>query len=97
MEYNNIKTETLNEFLPLLNNIDFGNDLDDKLRITLSIGLFVENIITLERAAELSGKKLSQFIDILDNKNISWMNYTDAHHSQDEEAIRKYMSKVNNE
>ncbi len=88
-----LNNKILYDFLPLIKNVDLGNNLDDKLRLTLSIGLFVERIISLERASELSGKTLNEFIDILNTKKIAWNEYTAEHIKHDDEAIKNYIGK----
>jgi len=85
-----LKPSTISDFITAVQNVDFGKTLDEKFRLALSIGLFVEKAISLEKAAELSGKKLSQFIDVLISKNIQWNEYTEEHHQQDVLAIKKY-------
>ena len=86
-----IQTNFLNAFIPVMQNVESGRTLEDKLRVSLSIGLFVERVISLEKASELSGKTMSQFVEILISKNIPWNEYTQAHLAQDESAIRKYL------
>lgn len=91
MPQTTIQTTVLNEFIPAIRNVDFGQNLEEKFRVSLSIGLFVERVISLEKASELSGKTMSQFVDILISKNISWNEYTQEHLVQDELAIEKYL------
>lgn len=45
-----------------------GTDTDSKVKETLAIGLFVEKQVMLARAAELAGKPLSDFIELLRSK-----------------------------
>lgn len=75
------------EFLPLIDALE-GPNLDAKVKISLALGLFVEKQVTLARAAELSGKSLSEFIELLRSKNIPWMEYEEEHLKDDERAIR---------
>jgi predicted HTH domain antitoxin len=86
-----IRPEVINEFMPLIRNTDFGKSSEEKFRITLSIGLFAEGSISLEKASEMSGKSLNQFIDILISKNIPWNEYTREHLAQDDLAVKKYL------
>ena len=51
----------------------------------------MEKVISLEKAAELAGKTMSQFVDILISRNISWNEYTQSHFAQDESSINKYL------
>ncbi|HLR37145.1 MAG TPA: UPF0175 family protein [Chitinophagaceae bacterium] len=78
------------EFLALLNQLE-GKNLDTKVKISLAIGLYVEKQVTLARAADLAGKSLGEFIDLLRSKNIPWMEYTDEHLKDDEQAIKKIL------
>ncbi len=87
MTHTAIVPDVINEFMPLIQNTDFGKNSEEKLRITLSIGLFAEGSISLEKASEMSGKSLSQFVDMLISKNITWNEYTREHLVQDESAI----------
>lgn len=91
MPQTTIQAKVLNEFIPIIQNVDFGKNLEEKFRLSLSIGLFVERVISLEKASELSGKTMSQFVDILISKNIAWNEYTQEHLVQDELAIKKYL------
>ena len=61
------------EFLNVIDRTGFGKTIDEKVRLSLAIGLFVEKAVSLERAAELAGKKLASFIEILQTKKIAWM------------------------
>ena len=56
--------------------------------------MFVEKTVTLERASELAGKPISNFIQLLRSKNIPWMDYTDEHMDEDDYAIKKYFDKL---
>lgn len=82
-------------FLPLINSLD-GISIDGKVKVSLAIGLFVEKQVTLAKAAELSGKTLGEFIDLLRLKNISWMEYTEEHLHDDERAIRELLGDSSN-
>lgn len=78
------------EFLPLIDALE-GPNLDAKVKISLALGLFVNKQVTLARAAELSGKSLGEFIDLLRSKNIPWMEYTEEHLKDDERVIRELL------
>lgn len=67
-----------------------GNDqtLDENINISLAIYLYTGKHITLARAAELSGKSVSDFIEILTDHNIPWAEYTEEHRKQDNETIQ---------
>jgi predicted HTH domain antitoxin len=57
---------------------------NDKVKVSVVIGLFTGNMITLERAAELSSRSLSDFIDLLQSQGIPWMQYTEEEKRQDD-------------
>ncbi|ERI07190.1 UPF0175 family protein [Aneurinibacillus aneurinilyticus] len=81
------------EFLHVIDKTGYGTSLDQKLRVSLAIGLFAERAVTLERAAELAEKPLSDFIKILSSKKIPWMEYTEDHVEDDNIAIDKYFQR----
>ncbi|MCP4134546.1 MAG: hypothetical protein GY754_26465 [bacterium] len=57
--------------------------MDEKFKLILAIGLFVNKEVTLERAAELAERSLDNFIDILKENRIAWAEYTEEHYKQD--------------
>jgi len=91
MTYTTLQKEILNEFMPVIQSADFGKNSEEKFRLSLCIGLFAGKVVSLEKASELSGKSISQFVDILISKNIPWNEYTQEHFIQDESAIKKYL------
>ncbi|MBM4761453.1 UPF0175 family protein [Bacillus sp. B15-48] len=84
------------EFLPLINALD-GSSIDSKVKVSLAIGLFVEKQITLARAAQLAGKSLGEFIDILRAKQIPWVEYTEEHLKDDKRAIEQLLGEEKND
>jgi predicted HTH domain antitoxin len=78
------------ELLSILQKTGIGKSLDDKIRNTLAISLFLDKTVTLEKAAELSGKPLANFIEILQSKGIPWMDYTEDNIDEDDFAVKKY-------
>jgi predicted HTH domain antitoxin len=68
--------------------IDIDNDeVNDNVQTLLAIGLFVEKRVTLSRAAEMSEKSLSEFINILMKNNIAWADYMDETMKSDEDTL----------
>ena len=82
------------EFLPLINTLD-GDSIDAKVKVSLAIGLFVEKQVTLARAAELAGKSLGEFIDLLRSKNIPWMEYSEEDMKDDQRVIQELIGENN--
>lgn len=76
------------DFFPLIDSLE-GANIDHKVKVSLAIGLFIEKQVTLAKAAELSGKTLGEFIDLLRSKQISWIDYTGEHLKDDEQAIQQ--------
>lgn len=60
-----------------LNKEKANQSLDERVKVLLAIGLFIENRVTLARAAALAGMSLSDFIVKLSDHNIPWMAYTE--------------------
>lgn len=52
-----------------------GKNVDGKVRLSLAIGMFVDRTVTLERAAELAGKPLSNFITYFVSKKFLGWSY----------------------
>jgi predicted HTH domain antitoxin len=82
-----------NEIIRILDKSVNGKNIDEKVRLSLAIGMFVDRTVTLERAAELAGKPLANFIDILRSKKVPWMEYTEGHLEEDEQAIQNYLER----
>jgi predicted HTH domain antitoxin len=81
------------EFIPLLKEWGLGDNLDDNVRVSLAVSLFVGKVVTLARAAELAGKSISDFIDLLKEQKIPWMEYTEEEFRQDEITIKELLKK----
>lgn len=69
-----------------------GKTLEDKLKLNLSIGLFVSKDISLGKAAQLAGKSLSEFINILNHLNIPAVEYTEEMYEDDLKFMSHYES-----
>ena len=81
------------EFIPLLNKIS-GDSIDQKVRLAFAMNLFTSKTVTLERAAELSGLSLLDFMVVLEEQGIPWGEYTDEHKKQDEVVIKKMLKEI---
>lgn len=86
MEESKAKVGINPEFLPFLKGKNV-NSVDEDVNLSLAIYLFTARKLTLARAAELCGKSLSDFIQILMDHNIHWAEYTYEHKDQDDETI----------
>ena len=96
MENLTINSQIIHEFLPYLQQADTGQNLNEVFRVSLSIGVFMSRIVSLERAANLSGKTINEFVELLIDKNIVWQDYTDETHKLDKQAIKKYKALTKN-
>lgn len=92
-----ISKQTINEFLPYLLQADIGGSLNEKFQFSLSIGLFMSKVVSLERAATLAGKTTNEYIELLIDKNIVWHNYVDESNELDNAAIKKYKAFAKND
>lgn len=50
--------------------------INAKLMLSLAIGMFISREISLAKAAQLAGKNLTDFMDILNDLNIPAFSYT---------------------
>lgn len=81
------------EFLPLLDKIN-GDSIDQKVRLAFVINLFAKKAVSLEKAAELSGETLVDFMDILKEQGLPWGEYTEEHMGQDDMVIKKMLKEI---
>lgn len=61
--------------LHFINRLTYGDNLEEKIRISLVIRLFVDKTVTLEQAAELAGKSVVAFIEILHGHHVPGIEY----------------------
>jgi predicted HTH domain antitoxin len=54
-----------------------GVTIDDRLRFSLAVGMFVSGDISLAKAAQLAGKSLHEFMTSLKSLNIPAFTYTE--------------------
>jgi predicted HTH domain antitoxin len=85
----NTETVKLDKGLAMMiNRLAFlGKNLEEKVTVSLAISLFAEKQVSLARAAELSNKPLTEFMDILQKSNIPWCEYTEEIKNADDLAI----------
>lgn len=85
------------DLLPLLDDLGHGNSLDENVRISIAISLFVAKSVSLARAAEIANFSLNDFIYILKLKNIPWGEYTEEDMMDDEIAIKDLLKEYRND
>ena len=77
------------EILPYLYTMKDGETITEKTNLSLILGLFASKAVTLEKAAELSGKNIWDFIDILKKYQIPWGEYTEDSMLMDNNTMTK--------
>ncbi len=87
MEQNIVDVEIPKTLLPYLYTMKAGKTMDDKVTISIVAGMFVSGIVTLEKAAELAGKNIWDFMDFLKAHDIPWSRYSEEEMQMDELAI----------
>lgn len=93
MEHKLISMEVPNDILYELTSMTTaGKTIEEKLKVNLSIGLFASRGISLAKAAQLAGKSLAEFINILNIINIPAIDYTEDMLKDDIEFIKNYKS-----
>jgi predicted HTH domain antitoxin len=66
-----------------------GQSAEDKANIFMIIGMFTTKTVSLEKAAELAGKSIWDFIEILKKYDIPWGTYTQESQNLDDITIAK--------
>ena len=85
------------DILPLLDDLAHGDSLDENVRISIAISLFVAKSVSLARAAEIAQLSLNDFIYTLKLKNIPWSEYTDEDIKEDEIALKDLLKEYKND
>lgn len=68
-------------------NFRAGESTDEKASLLIIEGLFLSGVITLEKAAELAGMPLLDFMDILKEQHIPWGSYSEEEYESDLAAL----------
>lgn len=79
------------DFVPIINSLGVGTSLDDRIRLSLAIGLFVSKAVSLAQAAQLTGRSLLDFMEILRSRGLNWGEYSEEQQCQDDESLRKLL------
>lgn len=89
MDVSNLDIKISQELVPYICTIKDGETVTDKVNLSLILGLFASQVITLEKAAELAGKSVWDFMEILKSYHIPWGEYTEDEMQMDEIALDK--------
>jgi predicted HTH domain antitoxin len=96
MEQSKLKVGINPKFLPFLKEQD-RDSVDEDVNLSVAIYLFTAKKVTLARAAELSGRSISDFVQILIDHGIHWAEYTEDHKQQDNETIEFILGNHNSD
>lgn len=77
------------DLIPYLYTIKEGKTVEEKVTLSVVIGLFLSKIITLEKAAELSNKSIWDFVDVLKEQQIPWGEYSEEGFQMDDLAMNR--------
>ena len=86
----NIDIKISEDLVPYLYILKGGETVSDKLTLSAVVGLFTTKVITLEKAAELTGKSIWDFIDILKVYGIPWGEYEEDDMDMDDVFLSKF-------
>jgi predicted HTH domain antitoxin len=89
MSANQFKVTLPNEFMPFILQLKDGNTTDEKVSLSLAIGMFLSKQTTLAKSAELAKKTIWEFVDVLRSQGISWGEYTEDSLMMDELTLSK--------
>ncbi len=77
------------DLVPYLYTIKDGKSINEKLTLSAVVGLFAAKTVTLEKASELLGKSVWDFVDILKGYGIPWGTCTEESLQMDNKAMEK--------
>ena len=92
MSANQFQVTIPNEFMPFILQMKDGNTPDEKVTLSLAIGMFLSKQASLAKAAELAKKSIWEFIEVLKAQGISWGEYTEDSYMMDELTLSKLAS-----
>jgi len=94
IERSKVNIKVSDALIPFINKIGAGKSLDDKVNLSIAIGLFVSKNVTLARAAELAELSLGEFIDILTRQGISWGEYSEEMEIMDDISVENLLERM---
>jgi predicted HTH domain antitoxin len=94
MEANTINLTISETYTPYIYSMSDGQSVGDKANIFMVIGMFTTKTVSLEKAAELVGKSIWDFVEILKKYNIPWGEYTQDDQKLDDITIAKITGEV---
>ena len=94
MHSNQFQVTLSNELMPFIYQIKDGCSTDEKVTLSLAMGMFLSRQVTLAKAAELAQLSIWDFIDVLNAQGVSWGEYTEDSFLQDELTLSKLASGI---
>ena len=86
----NVLNWTVSETVtPYIYTMADGESVEEKANIFMIIGMFTTKTVSLAKAAELAGKSIWDFVEILKKYGISWGEYTPESSRLDDVALAK--------
>lgn len=89
MDAKGLDIKVSEELIPYICTMRTGETVTDKANLSLILGLFAAQVVTLEKASELAGRSVWDFIEILKAYHIPWGEYTEDEMQMDNIAIEK--------
>lgn len=86
---NQFQVSLPNELMPFIGQIKDGKSTDEKVTLSIAIGMFLSKQATLAKAAELAQKSIWDFIEVLKSLGISWGEYSEESLLMDELTLSK--------
>jgi predicted HTH domain antitoxin len=89
-----IDVKISNDIIPFINRLNVGKTLDDKVNLSIAIGLFVTKNVTLARGAEIACISLGEFVDVLKSQGIPWGEYAEEQERMDDASVQNLLSRM---
>lgn len=78
-----------NKIIPLINSMCNADDFEGKTTLALVLGLYVTKVVSLSLAAELAGKSIWEFMEILKKFQIPWGEFSEEKAAMDDVALKR--------
>jgi len=89
MSGNQFQVTIPNEFMPFIQQMKDGDTPDEKVALSLAVGMFLSKQSTLAKSAELARKSVWEFTDILKSLGIPWGEYSEDSIMMDDLTLSK--------
>jgi len=82
------------EFVPFLGQYKEGENTDEKVALSLAVGMFLSRQITMAKAAELARLDIWEFANALKSQGIPWGEYSEEALRWDELTMSKLAGEI---